>query len=444
MRPSATFVCRFAAGVRRPIWLTPIVCVSLVAIVAFCQSLPTGAAALSKLPMAKTPLRLALVFNEHIPIQRGQKWAERGRIEYVWGAQGTGRDGIRNIPAPGVWHEYYMLWPTVPGGSHYYWLHWVRQHHPDWLLYRQDRTGLAWSDHRFTLDFTNPAVQRYVVKQWLLPALAHGYDGISFDHPIGYNTAFAAGHYSASGAWVQQYSGSYQDQTYARAMAVSLQDIAHLIHRSYPFATITNNNSYNCRTNPALWSTVLPGLTGLFDEQGFTNYGTAVNPYIEAQPGAYCSNQWLSKVQALTSWDAAHLLILDNQEPYPVSSNLTATSAQARFDLEWALANYFLVKGPQTYFWWGGQQQYSYATFWQPEYTAVAGIGSPTNSYYASQNVYMRNYSHGLVIVNPSLSSSATVSLPADVYHDLYGGSVATISMPPHSGIVLLESKGAR
>lgn len=444
MRPSRALAGQVATILRRLVWLTPILWGALLTTLAFCQSPPKSATVLSTLPKDSDPLRLALVFNEHVPIRRGEKRMERGMIGYVWGAEGVGPDGIKNIPAPGVWHEYYVPWLSAPGNSPYYRPKWFRQHHPDWLLYRSNRRELAWSGNLFTLDYTNPDVQRYVASHWLLPALAHGYDGISFDHPLGYNNAGVAGHYSTAGRWVQQYTGAYQDPAYARAMATAVRDIADLVHRSYPSATITNNNSYNCRNDPAIWSAVLPGLTSLFDEQGFTNYGAAANPYIEAQPGTYCSNQWLSKVQALTRWDAAHLLTLDNQEPYAVSTDLTSVSPQARFDLQWALANYFLVKGPQTYFWWGGEQQYSYATFWQPEYSALAGIGSPHNGYYASQGVYMRAYTHGLVLVNPSPDKSVTFSFPPGTYQDLYGNPVATTSMPAHSGMVLLNTQVGR
>src|SRR5437764_987280 len=82
-----------------------------------------------------------------------------------------------------------------------------------------------------------------------------------------------------------------------------------------------------------------------------------------------------------------------------------------------------------------GYQEYGYLQI-RPEYAAP--IGSPTNAYYASQNVYMRDFTGGLVIVNPSSSTQYTVSLPSGKYKDLYGNTIGTsYTLPVHSGVVL-------
>ncbi|MGI8824504.1 MAG: hypothetical protein ACR2JC_02450, partial [Chloroflexota bacterium] len=116
--------------------------------------------------------------------------------------------------------------------------------------------------------------------------------------------------------------------------------------------------------------------------------------------------------------------------------------SQARFDLQWALANYLLVKYKHTYFWWGGAAQYGYAPFLQRE--EEAQIGSPADDFYASQNVYMRDFSNGLALVNPSSRSPFTISLPAGRYQDLYGNAISTYTMQPHSGLVLLHAMKGR
>ena len=69
-----------------------------------------------------------------------------------------------------------------------------------------------------------------------------------------------------------------------------------------------------------------------------------------------------------------------------------------------------------------------------------AQIGSPTNQMFLSQHIYWRNYSHGLDLVNPSPTSTYTVSLPAGSrYVDLNGNQVSqTVTLLPHSGLVLL------
>ena len=71
-----------------------------------------------------------------------------------------------------------------------------------------------------------------------------------------------------------------------------------------------------------------------------------------------------------------------------------------------------------------------------------AQIGSPVGGMYQSQNVYWRNYSGGLSIVNPSATKTYTVSLNAgNSYVDLHGYAIdQRVTLSPHSGIVLLTN----
>src|SRR6266704_1245094 len=85
----------------------------------------------------------------------------------------------------------------------------------------------------------------------------------------------------------------------------------------------------------------------------------------------------------------------NNQEPVPFA-NLTKSQVQL------ALANYLLIKNNASYLNISGYQEYGYLQS-RPEYAAP--IGSPTTSYYSSQNVYMRDFTNGLVMVNPSSST---------------------------------------
>jgi len=75
---------------------------------------------------------------------------------------------------------------------------------------------------------------------------------------------------------------------------------------------------------------------------------------------------------------------------------------------------------------------------WYQEYQAQ--IGTPLNSMYQGQGVYWRDYSNGVSIVNPASRGTFTVNLNAAFqYVDLYGNPAGpTVTMPPHSGRVLL------
>jgi hypothetical protein len=76
---------------------------------------------------------------------------------------------------------------------------------------------------------------------------------------------------------------------------------------------------------------------------------------------------------------------------------------------------------------------------WHSEYNAP--IGSPDGPLFQAQNVYMRNYSHGLVIVNPSAIYSYTIVVGSRGYfYDLEKHLVSgVVALPPHSALVLIN-----
>ena len=108
-----------------------------------------------------------------------------------------------------------------------------------------------------------------------------------------------------------------------------------------------------------------------------------------------------------------------------------------RAAIQWALASYLMTKEHSCELFIAGFQNYGIDA-WRKEYNAQ--IGSPTDAMYLSQNVYLRDYTNGLSIVNPSATITYTVSLSSTVHYvDLYGNSAgSTIILGPHSGKVLL------
>ena len=62
-------------------------------------------------------------------------------------------------------------------------------------------------------------------------------------------------------------------------------------------------------------------------------------------------------------------------------------------------------------------------------------IGIPTGSYYASQNVYMRNFSSGKVLFNPSAGSHNIIL--GQNYYLTNGTRISTITLDPWSGEIV-------
>jgi len=75
-----------------------------------------------------------------------------------------------------------------------------------------------------------------------------------------------------------------------------------------------------------------------------------------------------------------------------------------------------------------------------PEYDV--NVGHPCGAMTMSQGVYVRDFSKGMALVNPSASDSFTVALPPGNFTDLGGEQVAgNIFIGPLSGKVLVSSQ---
>jgi hypothetical protein len=389
-------------------------------------------------PVTTSGLGRGQPFNYNEPVVKGVIQGEEGLLDYVAGAMcspspGCKGSAIRNISGgPGVWHDGYVPW-QFDHDRHT--VRWFQQHHPTWVEYRHHGgpAATAFGVNTPALDTTNPAVQAFMAGE-ADHQLAQGFPGIEWDTGILVNQGRAEGHYDAAGKWIQQYSGSLHDHAFVSAQAAAFGAVAASVRAFFPAAEFTTNQRFTCSG----WSSLPDHIDMIMDEGGFTytNQGVPVT----TGPGEWCTNLWLSAVKAYVSMQKNDKqgLFLDNEEPYHVTAYMTNSDTTARADLEYALADYFLVKYAHTYFWWGGDQQYGGPPVPQTEYGPANTIGSPTDDFYQSRRVYMRDYTNGLVIVNPDPSNTYTVGVP-DGLHDLRGNGVGgSVTLPPVSGAVLV------
>ncbi len=395
--------------------------------------------ALTNLPDTIQGVHFGLPFNAHAPVVNGvrQDAPAYSTVDYVWGASPTGGP---NVPGnTGAWHETYTPWRRESPG-----LSWLQQNHPDWIMYQADRKTVADWDPSLPglpdVDTTNPAYQQWFLQNFVYPAMRNGFQGISFDNGLIHNVGKEAGHYDTNHNWVQQYSGQVlNDPTYANAQAAAFANVVQGIRSAYPNATITVNEGYNTYTNLSLWNTTAPYVDMISDEYAFNDGGSG---YTTSDPGGESvSNRWLAEMQRYKTFqrDEGKGIWFNDNLPYDTSPYMTDGNTQARADVQWALANYLLIKYNHTYLDIVGNQQYGYQLFPQHEYATAQQIGAPTNDFYASQGVYMRDYTNGLTVVNPSPRDTFSVNLPSGRYKDLYGHVVTTpLSLAPHTGAVLL------
>lgn len=320
-------------------------------------------------------------------------------------------------------------------------LSWFETNHPDWLEFRcgarsiPERTAESDGDlayitgnpYDIPLDMANPSVLSWIEKAVWGPLAASGaYQHLDFDNfaeTQGGWTGGACGHYTKPGAWVSQYAGTTDDPNWRAFQTRLAATIQTWLHASYPHIAFAANLSWSDNyTTDELH--LLRHLDVWFDEQGFTdsnNGGSRIKDYA-----------WGNKVAAVEAVvSAGHGWQDINQEPVSFAST-------TRAERQWALGNYLLLKNNHSWIYICGEQQYGTALI-APEY-AAARVGRPTDAYYANQGVYRRDFTSGLVFVNPSGTSRYTVSIRAATYKDLYGNVAGpTISLSPGSAIVLVH-----
>ncbi len=110
------------------------------------------------------------------------------------------------------------------------------------------------------------------------------------------------------------------------------------------------------------------------------------------------------------------------------------SAAMARM-VKYCYAGFLLAKNGAGAYW--GFNNY-YSSDGSKGYYSVmdAPIGDPTNAYYQSQNVYMRDFTNGKAIFNPT-ANTYTINLNG-TYKTLSGTTVTTITIGAYSGEVLV------
>lgn len=372
------------------------------------------------LPETTENIHVALSFNDHV----ANYSMEEGVVDYVWASS------TPNQP-PGVYNGYYLKFDRDNEGTNYN-LAWFQANHPDWIVYQCDKKTPAteFGSPLTPLDITNPAVLQWYLTTYIYPALDKGYLGIDFDNVNlsnsvgdGYDGPRCGVWQIVNGQHVWKYlygeTNSIHGQAYVDSVVNWAKFMSNAIHTYKHPGTIMMNVSIYTGESIAYNEMLYPYMDMYLDERGWSNWGQ----------GYLGGKEWQTEIQKSLDLDKQGKgIYFVNQEPNNFS-NLT------RDQIQWALSNYLLVKGKHTYILITGNQQYGYLEI-LPEYSAK--IGHPTNAMYESQGIYMRDYSNGKTIVNPSSTQSFKITLPVNIYHDLYGNTINSINLGVHSGIVLL------
>ena len=344
--------------------------------------------------------------------------------DFVWGASPQKVAAFR-AGNPNIRLSYYISFFRDSGvfsnlAAHQELAYW-KATHPDWILYQCDRTTPAYEDGQtdiVPLDFSQPELVKWQVQNYALPASQYGYDALAADNLNIENLVGACGSYK-NGQWVQRYSGETNDPqwradvlTWATRMQTALHALPH------PLALIPNVGYGSVPLNGSYMQQLINRLDGVLDEGGFTKYGH----------GYITDTNWLEAIRLIQS-------IQQQRKPYYLVNELPSLN---RADIQWALSSYLLANEQSAFLSISGVQDYGRDLRYS-EYSDQ--IGSPQGEMYQDQKMYWRNYTRALVVVNPSSTQTFTAQLFRQ-YVDLYGNPLGkTITLSPHSGMVLLKMK---
>jgi len=363
---------------------------------------------LSLLPDSTEHIHAGLVFNYNVSNPRD----EMGKVDFVWGSQ------YATEPA-GVYNTYYYPFDRDSQDTPHD-ITWFQGLHPDWIEYQCDKKTIAYEyGEKITpLDITNPVVLDYMFQSFLAPALRKGYQGIAFDNVDFDNQQGHRCGVWRKGTWIQQFRDNGNDEGYRQSVIKWAQTMYARIHTSFPHASMAMNFPFAFDASRDSYE-LYRYADVICDERGFTNFGE----------GYFTDGDWLTNMQALQRVAA------NNKGLFSINEEPGSFATISREQTQWVLANYLLIKGNHGYLAITGLQAYGNLSI-RPEFAAP--IGHPTTGMYRSQGVYMRDYSYGKAVVNPSSSQTLRVTLPPNTFENVYGNPIQVVSLSPHSGIVLL------
>ncbi|MFI1096469.1 putative glycoside hydrolase [Streptomyces sp. NPDC020917] len=350
----------------------------------------------------------AQIFDNQVP----DRSVYAGLAYFVWGASSLAQ------PAGAVPCGYL---PAFRDYDRTHTLAWYQANHPDWVVYQADQATPAYEFGNTTylpIDFTNPAVRTYYYDTYVQPLVDAGYPLVGFDNVGTFNGYGNCGHFDATGAWVQQFSGARVDDAWAAAVLDWLDYLAGRLHAAG--AGIAANITWNASVKTADMLQAV-GLVDVYvDEQGFTAHRVA----------NYNDQAWQDKFDFVRQVAPGTAY---------VSINQTATADLADADtaqVDWVIANYLLFRERRSMLALCGDQQY-HVFLDRPE--LHTDIGSPTAAPSADAGgAWVRSYTGGLALVNPSSTQTTTTALPAGTWTDLHGTTfTGQIVLPPNSGTAL-------
>ena len=300
-----------------------------------------------------------VTFDSGIPSENITTSTFAKQIEFVWGASTTHVQAWRQAN-PNTKLSYYMPYSRAPAANLGFTLSHFQKYHPDWILYRCDRKSVAFWDNQsgdtgsVPIDFTNPDVIEWQIRNQSVHASNLGYDMMAFDNygggaRAGANPGQACGVFDSDGNWHYRFGqnsttfNDTQSQPEMIEYSVKWIESAHtLMQNITPTLGIIPNL---CIDNAGWLDTdnakrVMASVTGVLSERGFSGWGS----------------QRVEEAELLDEFRWMKELSSSNKTYYSINE-----IKQENFNEEWlefSLGAFYIGYVPGASIWIGGIQAY--------------------------------------------------------------------------------------
>jgi hypothetical protein len=262
------------------------------------------------------------------------------------------------------------------------------------------------------MDVGNTAYQQACVAEVIAIAKANGFDGVYWDD-VNYSLSWSLRY---SGATIPAYP---TDDSWQKAHTSFLTYAEAQIHAAslLLMGNIASNGptcggaAPNCWQQ---WNTLMDGAM----EQSWTDGSLGPAQQIPYWPNKLVNAAWSEAHGKVTILDAFNSTEAGNT--YGIASMLLVAGGNLTYGTD--------------------NSSPTLAETWYLEYTTAQQLGAAVGAYSQLANgVYKRQFANGVVLVNPTASSVATFSLGGGTYSGSGLTGVASVSLPPTTGYVLLK-----
>jgi len=282
------------------------------------------------------------------------------------------------------------------------------QNHPEWFLRDAKGNPLVFKDYPTSrvMDVGNAAYQDAGAARVSGLAVSDGFDGVFLDDTSASLSWVIAGGEAACVTYPTTAMWQAAVYSFLTNVAPKLRSAGLLVVANIGGSTITRG----------LWKAWNGPIDGAMEES-FTNAG--------AGRDSIANGQWPAKLGHALWSEANGKIALDHA--------VTATRGGARY----GLATMLLVAGGKNLY--SASKGYVHEAWW-PEYTTTNALGTPRGSYRVLKNgVYRRDFTHGVVLVNPHAKVARVVRFGRP-YRGSGLGRTKSVTLEPTTGVVLLKS----